>query len=117
MSHSAFTHVSFAEINGTSLCGYIEATYAELIAVFGLPSEGDGAKTDAEWAIRLTRTGNVAAIYNWKNGPAYGGSPISTITRWNVGGRQPSTVVSEINELLLEYRANRSCCETITRAI
>ena len=61
---------------------------------------GDDYKTDAEWTVRINVT--VAAIYNWKNGPAYCGAdgiPVEQITQWNIGGRSYAAV--ELVERLL----------------
>jgi hypothetical protein len=75
-------------VNGTCLQGYINARYDDLVTLFGKPMEGDGYKTDAEWALRFA-DGTVATIYNWKNGRAYNGeysTVTQDITEWNVGG-------------------------------
>ena len=77
--------------SGAHLQGHVNATYEELVRVFGEPNrESDGYKTDAEWAFTITRDGReVATIYNYKNGINYMGSqgiPVRKITRWNIGG-------------------------------
>ena len=88
------------DINGTSLQGQITANYDDLVRAFGAPLAGDDYKTDAEWAVQVN--GTVATVYNWKNGPAYGGpdgTPVARITRWNIGGRSYAAV--ELVERLL----------------
>lgn len=75
-------------INGTSLQGYVKAEYAELVALFGKPTKGDGYKVDAEWMIQFNG-GAFATIYNWKNGPGYCGADglrMEQIKEWHVGG-------------------------------
>jgi hypothetical protein len=92
-------------IDGTSLQGHIEANYLELVGLFGQPMPGDKHKVDAEWHIMFDN-GQVASIYNWKNGFAFmgmDGTPVSRITTWNVGGRRPS-IVDEVSRVLLEGR-------------
>ena len=83
-------------VAGTFLKGYVHATYAMLVEAFGEPMTGDEYKTDVEWNI-LFRDGTVAAIYNWKNGPAYcgaEGTPVEQITHWNIGGNRGDAVGS-----------------------
>ena len=55
-----------SKINGTSLQGYIETTFAELKQIFGEPTSFEGDKTNAEWAIEFN-DGTVASIYDYKN--------------------------------------------------
>jgi hypothetical protein len=97
---SGFTKAKRGASNGTSLQGYIQISYAELIAVLGLPhTNGDGFKVDAEWVIELA-SGRVATIYNYKDGKNYNrgnGLPVEDITDWHVGGTSP--------EVVLEVRA------------
>lgn len=78
-----------ASIEGTSLCGTMTATYAALVAAFGEP-DGGSSKTDVEWVL-MTPAG-IATVYNWKNGPAYGGSEVVDITDWNIGGHTSEVV-------------------------
>ena len=88
--------------NGTCLQGYINAHYYDLLETFGEPTESDGYKVDAEWRIEF-EDGTVATIYNWKNGPNYcgaDGTPVEYITEWNVGGKNGTSPVSDIGEVL-----------------
>jgi hypothetical protein len=76
------------DINGTSLQGYINANYFDLVTLFGEPCDGDGYKVDAEWDIEFD-DGTIATIYNYKNGHNYcggNGMPVGSMTDWNVGG-------------------------------
>ena len=74
---------------GTSLQGYIYATYADLVAAFGEPhTNGDGYKVDAEWILQFA-DGTIATIYNYKDGKNYmgdDGEAVESITDWHVGG-------------------------------
>ena len=67
------------EVNGTSLKGYVNATYEELVEKFGEPTYTYGDKTTVEWSLEfecdadngsLGEDGNVeyvtATIYDWK---------------------------------------------------
>ena len=99
-------------IDGTGLCGHINATCAEIEDHFGPPEEGD-YKTDWEWAIRFD-DGTIATIYNWKNGPNYCGHDgyrLHQITRWNVGGHTSEAV------RLVKEQLNRPNVERTTNAM
>ena len=84
-----------ADINMTSLQGYINTSYDDLVACFGEPtSDGDGYKVDAEWELTF-EDGTVATIYNWKDGHNYcgeDGMPVECITDWHIGGRSGRAV-------------------------
>jgi hypothetical protein len=75
-----------ALVNGTCLQGHIVTTYADLVEKFGAPSEGDGYKTTAKWALEF-EDGTVATIYDWK----YGTTPMNK-TEWNIGGKTSDAV-------------------------
>jgi hypothetical protein len=91
------------QTNRTSRRGSIQATYDQLVAVFGQPEvftlEDSDGKIDVEWAIAFDN-GTVATIYNWKNGKNYCGADglnVADITDWNVGGNRydSATLVDE----------------------
>jgi len=71
----------------TSLAGYVDTTYAALVAAFGPPNgRSDGYKVDACWV--LAAGGRIVTVYNWKDGPAYrgaAGTPVEAITTWHIG--------------------------------
>jgi len=73
-----------SNINGTSLQGYVEATYSELVAVFGAPSYGpddaDSDKVTCAWELEL-EDGTIATIYDWKEER----TPRDN-HRWHIGG-------------------------------
>ena len=92
----------FGVANGTSLQGYISATFDELVNTFGEPGKGDEYKTDAEWIIEFN-DGTVATIYNWKDGRNYcgsGGLDVEDITDWHIGGNGQRSV--DLVESVLE---------------
>ena len=101
-----FVRADSNDANGTHLQGYVQVTYRELTDVFGRPhSDGDGYKVDAEWMIKFP-DGEVATIYNWKNGPNYCGDegiPTRDITTWHIGGNKRE-VTKRVAELLGKRR-------------
>ena len=90
------------DINGTSLRGYLEVSYKDLVRKLGRPSNHfDDYKSDAQWLVRWD-DGDKATIYNWKNGKNYCGSEglnTEDITRWNVGGFGGSEGVARLQRL------------------
>lgn len=75
---------------GTSLIGYLNMTYDEIVFIFGNPIrlKGGDNKVEWEWVFKLNDT--VLTIYNWKNGPSYTGKrtiKARDIKDWHVGGR------------------------------
>ena len=75
-----FTQAEWTEANGTSLQGYVQAHYHQLVAVFGEPQEG-GDKTTVEWVLKFA-DGTVATIYDWKEEQTPEG-----MYHWHIGGR------------------------------
>jgi len=79
----SFTHG--ANTNGTSLRGYIQASYDQLVQVFGEPDIGpddrNQDKVTCVWELQFG-DGTVATIYDWKEGE----TPMGTY-RWHIGGR------------------------------
>lgn len=76
--------------DGTWLQGHVYCSYETLVSLFGEPSERyDDYKCDAHWDVEF-EDGEVATIYNWKNGINYcgvkDGIPTEKITEWNIGG-------------------------------
>lgn len=80
-----FAKADWQAVNGTHLQGYVVATYADLVKVFGEP-EGGGDKTTVEWALQF-EDGTVATIYDWKeySTPTYAYD-------WHVGGMSKRAV-------------------------
>ena len=82
------------DINKTCLQGYINTDYSTLRTCFGEPHDADEYKSDAGWNICF-ENGKVASIYNWKNGHNYcgaDGTPVTYITKWNIGGHEKQVV-------------------------
>jgi hypothetical protein len=77
--------ITDADANGTSLQGYMRATYDQLVARFGQP-DGGGDKTTVEWCLEF-EDGTVATIYDWKEyeTPMYAYD-------WHIGGRSKMAV-------------------------
>jgi len=96
------------ETVGTSLMGYIDASYAELVEVLGEPTEGDDYKVDANWHILNMDTGESATIYNYKDGKNYNGrngTPKTEIRDWHIGGRS-SEAVKLVKSLFPDHRTH-----------
>lgn len=103
------------DTNGTSLMGFVRATYAELTDLFG-EDLGGGDKTTAEWALLIEvpavdcntqdYSGEmehiVATIYDWKTSSTPYGE-----YDWHVGGYSKSAVWY-VQDLLNEYRQRAS---------
>lgn len=83
------------DIQYTSYQGEFIATYRDLVACFGTPSDdGDGYKVDANWVIGFP-DGTVATVYNYKNGVNYNGAegtPTVDLTDWHIGGHSTKAV-------------------------
>ena len=87
-----------ASITGTSLQGYIEATYDDLVKAFGEPTfdstKGDeGDKVHTQWALEFEDEEDnlvVATIYDWKEDSAYN-SRVGRY-RWHIGGNSYDAV-------------------------
>ena len=80
--------INHDKATGTSLTGYLNLNYKEIVSVFGKPNcKGDGYKTDWEWIFTLN--GAPITIYNYKTGPSYGckGVKANDVTDWHVGSK------------------------------
>lgn len=80
-----------ADVNMTSLQGYMPARYDQLVAVFGEPDELGGDKTTAEWCLQF-EDGTVATIYDWKEYQ----TPMG-MYNWHIGGKS-KTAVARVQE-------------------
>ncbi len=102
--------------NGTSLQGYVNTTYANLVACFGEPDKNfDDYKSDANWDITFA-DGVVATIYNWKDGKNYAGADglaLADIREWHVGGFRGTDVAGRVRECLNDYLAKGRTVEEI----
>ena len=99
------------DLNMTSLQGYIDTSYEDLVACFGEPvASFDNYKCDCEWNIKFA-DGVVASIYNYKDGKNYLGDEgldVEDITEWHIGGHRGTDVVGRVQECLNEY-LERTC--------
>ncbi len=104
----AFINSDLVEANGTSLKGFIMATYDQLVEIFGEPTYKGGDKTTAEWKLQFY-DGTVATIYDWK---MYD-TPLGQYD-WHIGGYDIQSVnlvhdafngllTDEFLELMEEY--------------
>lgn len=59
-----------ADICGTSLQGYVTASYSKLVEMFGQPADGDGCKVSTEWAF-TDESGNAVTLYDYKQTSMY----------------------------------------------
>ena len=80
-------------VGGTHKVGQLNADYWEIVNAFGIPELSDDHNSDAEWHIRFDEHDVVAAIYNWKNGPLWGGQPFDMITEWSIGGKTEEAAI------------------------
>jgi len=73
---------------GTSLQGYVTATYQQLKSLLGEPTFGpDGnmdGKVTCEWVLKF-EDGSVVTVYDWKT---YSRTP-RKMYEWHVGGTSP----------------------------
>ena len=63
-----------------SLIGYIEASPAELVRLFGKPSETDGYKVSGEYLFKID--GTYVTLYDWKMTSLYDADYISPESFW-----------------------------------
>ena len=85
-------------IRGTSLQGYVDASYDELVKTFGKPTFEDDAdlryeKTSTEWRGQIN--GSVYTIYDYK----WRRDSDDSIEQWHVGGTD-SLVVLRVEQRL-----------------
>lgn len=66
-------------ISGSSLQGYIEASYEELVSTFGEPEKKEDDKVNNLWVVNFE--GVIATIYDYKEDLETG-----KVERWHVGG-------------------------------
>ncbi len=73
--------------------GMVNASYKELVEVFGQPKAGDGYKTEAEWQVELI-PGHFATIYNYKNSRSYDSKnpTIKRVREWSVNGTDSDAI-------------------------
>lgn len=86
MKHFKVLNQEEADSTGTSLKGYISATYYQLLEVLGEPTYNEPSgdeKTQLEWVVEFK--GNIFTIYDWKT---YSRDYTENeLARFNVGGK------------------------------
>jgi hypothetical protein len=86
---------------GTSLQGYVKASYDQLVKVFGDPTYNETSgddKVDFEWVLKFN-DGTEATIYNWKD---YDGGLYAMSTpdyTWHIGGKDKIAVCNVLETL------------------
>lgn len=83
-------------LNGTSLQGYVKATFAELVSAFGQPEINPSDKVIHQWALNIE--GVICSIYDYKD-HLNTGKP----EEWHVGSKQ-KVAVRLIEQILAEAR-------------
>lgn len=87
-----------ASINGTSLQGYMKASYDDLVKAFGEPDfdstrDGESDKVHTQWALEFENAEGdmiIATIYDWKEDSAYN-SRVGEYN-WHIGGNSYDAV-------------------------
>lgn len=100
-----FKPVSDSMVGG-SLCGYVDASYGKLVALFGEPnSEGDMYKVSTQWVLEKDETGILVRLYDYKDTNLYDGSYPSVeefrqldTYKWHVGAQSTKEAA-----LLIEF--------------
>jgi hypothetical protein len=81
----------FGAVNGTSLQGYVTATYSQLEKLLGKPTYGPNANIDGkvtcEWVLHFD-DGTVVTVYDWKT---YSKTPKGPYS-WHIGGANERAV-------------------------
>ncbi len=89
-----------ANESGTSLKGYVNATYSQLLEVLGKPTydepSGDD-KVQVEWVVEFK--GDIFTIYDWKTGSRE--YTENELTTFNVGGKSSAfDFIQEVETLI-----------------
>lgn len=85
----------------THLQGVVDADFATLTKIFGPCEDAGFDQVDWQWTL-LFDDGEVATIYNWKNGPNYTGNwhiKPEDIKEWHVGGHTPKAHVNVLQTI------------------
>lgn len=86
-------------VNGTSLRGYVIATYDQLVEALGTPRRGpnyqsaDG-KVTCEWALEY-EDGTIVTVYDWKEDS----TPMHNYA-WHIGGYHDGKAIERIIDTL-----------------
>lgn len=110
---STFTIKQNPGSSGTSLQGYLNASYDDLVLAFGKPTFDETSadnKVDIEWCLEIYENDNEdpiqVTIYNWKD---YDGG-LRAISdpqyEWHIGGRNRIDAVT-LKEAFIYQLANK----------
>lgn len=101
-----FTPTDPINANGTSLRGYVTATYQQLVDVLGDPQHGpncyDHDKITCEWVLKL-EDGTIVTIYDYKCNE----TPTCEY-QWHVGGHPSKGAVRKLNRIIAPLEATDS---------
>ena len=86
-------------VNGTTLQGYLQATYDTIVKILGTPTCGASGdnKTTCGWVLK-DEDGKVATLYDWKTNT----TPLSPYN-WHIGGFDDSAVLG-VQALFPEHK-------------
>lgn len=88
-----FDEMDAPDTSGSSLKGYVSATYAQLVELLGLPTfdeESGDSKVQVEWIVKYKdKYGGVYlfTIYDWKHYSRDHIDNRNTMVSWHVGGK------------------------------
>lgn len=116
-----WTHAS-----GTSLRGYADLRYKDIVSVFGEPTEGDEFKVSGEWIFFNKETNECFTIYDWKSTDLYAeGLPSvkefrssNELFEFNVGGKSGSDAapfISWVERKIRDYYLDKAVEQTILK--
>jgi len=99
-----------AKANGTSLQGYIRATYNYLVRCFGEPIQRNCGKTNIEWILE-SDNGEIITIYDWKvSRQAWDNDQFF---QFNVGGKSNKVLDTLENFFKEKEKAWHPVCYTV----
>lgn len=103
---TVFDEMDAPDSSGTSLKGYVSATYNQLVNFLGQPTfdEGSGdGKVQVEWIVKFKDNYggvNLFTIYDWKHYDRNHIDNPNIMVSWHVGGKSPAYD-------LIDYLENR----------
>jgi hypothetical protein len=101
---------NIAKANGTSLQGYIRATYSHLVRCFGEPIQTNCGKTNIEWVLE-SDNGEIVTIYDWKvSRQAWDNDQLF---QFNVGGKSNKVLDTLENFFKEKEKAWHPVCHTV----
>ena len=94
---TVFTDYDVPNTDGTSLKGYVDATYEELVGLLGEPTfdepSGDD-KVQVEWVVEYM--GEIFTIYDWKTYDR--DYTLNKLDKFHIGGKSSATdIISFFN--------------------